>query len=302
MKENITFEVIIIGGSYAGLSAAMTLGRSLRNTLVIDSGKPCNQQTPHSHNFLTQDGKSPMEIASLARRQVEQYESIQFLDDKVVHGEKVNDLFTLKTLSGKIISAKKLIFATGIKDIMPSIKGFSECWGITAIHCPYCHGYEFRNKKTAIMANGDSAFHLSSLVNNLTMDITLLTSGKSQFSKEQLDKIQQHNIAVEESEIIELEHSKGHIDQVVFKNGKKIKFDAMYASIPFEQHSNVPKEMGCKITEMGHIEVDDFQKTSVEGIFACGDNTTYFRSIANAVSNGNTAGAVVNKELTEEVF
>jgi len=302
MRATTLFEVIIIGGSYAGLSAAMTLGRSLRNTLVIDSGKPCNQQTPHSHNFLTQDGKPPEEIVTVARKQVEQYEKVQFLNDKVISGNRVGQLFTLETSSGKTFSAKKLIFATGIKDTMPPVKGFSACWGITAIHCPYCHGFEFRGKKTAIMANGDGAFHVASLVSNLTKNITLLTSGKANFSEEQMHKFHRNNIRIEEAEIAELEHTKGYLNQVVFKDGKKIKFAALYANIPFEQHSNVPAKMGCRLTEMGYIEVDNAQKTSVEGIFACGDNTTYFRSIANAVSNGNIAGATVNYQLVEAAF
>ena len=302
MKEKNLFEVIIIGGSFAGLSAAMTLGRSLRNTLVIDSGEPCNRQTPHSHNFLTQDGNTPTEITKLAKSQVEQYESVQFQQDKVIAGKRIKKLFAVTIESGKTFTAKKLIFATGIKDIMPPIKGFSACWGITVIHCPYCHGYEFRNKRTGIMANAENAFHLASLVNNLTKDITILTLGSANFTPVQMEKFQKHNIKIEESEIVEIEHRDGHLSKVVFKNGKRLNFEVIYASIPFEQQTTIPIEMGCKLTEMGFIEVNAFQKTSEEGIFACGDNTTPMRSIANAVSGGNFAGAMINKELTDEDF
>src|SRR5690606_19368783 len=146
---------IIIGGSYAGLSAAMALGRSLRKVLIIDAGKPCNRQTPHSHNFITQDGKTPAEISSIARAQVAQYETVTFLSGFAVEGKKTNSGFEIKTEKGEIFESKKLILATGVKDIMSEIPGFAECWGISVIHCPYCHGYEVRNEKTGILANGD---------------------------------------------------------------------------------------------------------------------------------------------------
>src|SRR5690606_408454 len=139
---NKNFDVIIIGGSYAGLSSAMTLGRALRNVLMIDSGKPCNRQTPHSHNFITQDGEEPGTIAEKAKAQVLKYDTVKFLNDLAVSGKKTENGFVIATETGKEFATKKLVFATGVKDIMPGIKGFSECWGISVIHCPYCHGYE----------------------------------------------------------------------------------------------------------------------------------------------------------------
>lgn len=302
MADSIIYDVIIIGGSYAGLSAAMTLGRSLKKTLVIDSGKPCNAQTPHSHNFLTQDGNTPKGISMLAKNQVENYGAVRFQNDLAVSGKKTGYGFEIKTKSKKTFRSKKLIFATGVRDIMPNIKGFSECWGISVIHCPYCHGYEHRNQKTAILANGDTATHMVPLVHNLTKDLTILTSGKAEFTDEQRAKFEQHNIPIIESKIGEIDHQNGHVKNVVFQDHTKMGFDTVYARPPFEQHSNIPSFLGCELNEQGYIVVDDFQKTTVEGVFACGDNTTAFRSVANAVYKGNVAGAKVNMELTQEVF
>lgn len=302
MADSIIYDVIIIGGSYAGLSAAMTLGRSLKKTLVIDSGKPCNAQTPHSHNFLTQDGNTPKGISMLAKNQVEKYETVRFQKDIAISGEKTPYGFEIKTESEKTFRSKKLIFATGVRDIMPNIKGFSECWGISVIHCPYCHGYEHRNQKTAILANGDTATHMVPLVHNLTKNLTILTSGKAEFTDEQRTKFEQHNIPIVESKIGEIDHQNGHVKNVVFQDHTKMGFDTVYARPPFEQHSNIPSFLGCELNEQGYIVVDDFQKTTVEGVFACGDNTTAFRSVANAVYKGNVAGAKVNMELTQEVF
>src|SRR5690606_33256973 len=143
--------------------------------LIIDSGLPCNRQTPHSHNFITLDGEKPSAIAQKAKSQVMAYPTVQFYNGLAVYGKKTKTGYEIGTKDGQIFSAKKLLFATGIKDIMPDIEGFQECWGISVIHCPYCHGYEYRGKKTAIMANGERAFHIASLVHNLTDNVTILT-------------------------------------------------------------------------------------------------------------------------------
>lgn len=302
MTDSKNFDVIIVGGSYAGLSSAMALGRSMRNVLIIDSGLPCNQQTPHSHNFITQDGVKPKEIAEIAKTQVLKYDTVKLLNDLAVSGQKTKDGFIITTQTGKEFKAKKLVFATGIKDIMPDIKGFSECWGISVIHCPYCHGYEFRNQKTGIFSNGEKAFHVASLVNNLTDNLTILTSGKAEFNSEQLEKLNKNNIRIVEKEIAEIEHENGHIKNVIFKDGSKMNFEALYSSVPFTQHSDIPTALGCELTEQGYIKVDNFQKTTVKGIFACGDNSTMMRSVAYAVATGGISGSMTNKELTDEQF
>lgn len=302
MTDLKDFEVIIIGGSYAGLSAAMALGRSLRNILIIDNGKPCNIQTPHSHNFLTQDGKTPKEISTLAKQQVEKYETVKFFKGLATKGTKTENGFEVTTNTGEKFTALKLIFATGIKDIMPNIKGFAACWGISIIHCPYCHGYEHRNINTAIIANGAKAFHIASLVNNLTNKITILTTGKPDFSSEQMEKLNNHSIKIIETEISEFQNKNGHIQNVVFHKGTKMSFDVAYAVIPFLQHTDIPVSFGCELTEHGYIKVDALQKTTIQGIYACGDNTNTMRSVANAVYSGNITGAIVNAELTNEQF
>lgn len=302
MTDNKNFEVIIIGGSYAGLSSAMALGRSLRSTLIIDSGLPCNRQTPHSHNFITQDGKTPKEISTLARQQVAKYETVKFHKGLAISGIKTAKGFEITTDANDKFTAKKLILATGIKDIMPDIKGFAACWGISIIHCPYCHGYEYRKQNTGIIANGAKAFHLASLVNNLTDNITILTTGKADFDSEQIVKLNTHNIKIIATKITEFENKNGYIQNVVFNDGTKMSFDAVYAAVPFLQHSAIPVSLGCELTEHGYIKIDDFQKTTVEGVYACGDNSTMMRSVANAVYSGNLTGAVVNGELTNEQF
>lgn len=302
MIDNTNYDVIIIGGSYSGLSAAMALGRALRNVLIIDSGLPCNRQTPHSHNFITQDGEKPGAIADKAKVQVLNYDTVRFLDGLAVSGQKTEKGFMIHTESGAGFIGKKLVFATGIKDIMPDIKGFSECWGISVIHCPYCHGYEVKNEKIGILANGDFAFHYAQLVRNWTKDLAVFTNGKSTLTQQQTDKITMHNIPVMEKEIAFLKHENGNIQQVVFKDHSTFDLKALYSRPVFEQHCKIPETLSCDLTEQGLVKVDMLQKTSVPGVFACGDNASMMRSVAYAVSAGNIVGAMVNNEMTEVEF
>lgn len=302
MKDNKQFDVIIIGGSYAGLSAAMALGRSLKNVLIIDSGKPCNRYTPHSHNFITHDGAVPADKTSKAKEQVLKYTTVKFFEGLAIAGNKTENDFEISVQSGEIFTAKKLVFATGVKDLFPNIKNFEDCWGKTVIHCPYCHGYEFKGKKTAILANGERAFHVTALVNNLSSDLTIVTRGKANFSEEQLAKLKKNKIKVVEKEVKEIQHQKGNIAALLFEDGTAENFDAAYAAIPFEQHSNIPVSLGCELTEAGHLKVDAFQKTTVSGVFACGDNSSPMRSVSYAVATGGVVGSMVNNELTMEGF
>lgn len=302
MKEKTNFDVIIIGGSYAGLSAAMSLGRSLREVLIVDSGLPCNRYTPHSHNFITHDGAVPGDIAAKAKSQVLEYRTVAYHQDFALSGQKIKTGYQINTRSGKTFQAKKLIFATGVRDIFPDIKGFEESWGKSLIHCPYCHGYEVKGQKTAILANGERAIHVGGFVDNLTKDLTVITRGKADFSEEQWKSLERNRIRVIERDVVEVMHYNGQIKAVLFDDGTHENYDAAYAAIPFEQHCDIPVSLGCELTQAGHLKVDQFHQTNVGGIFAAGDCTSMFRSVANAVSTGNIAGAMVNHQLVQDSF
>jgi thioredoxin reductase len=295
-------EVIIIGGSYSGLAAAMALGRALRKVLIIDSGKPCNRQTPHSHNFLTQDGQTPKEIAALAKQQVSRYTTVEFVEDLAIGATHTENGFEIQTSSGDIFISAKLIFATGIKDKMPNITGVSECWGISVLHCPYCHGYEVKAEKTGILGNGEYGFEFSKLISNWTKDLTLFTNGKSTLTTVQTENLEKNNIKTEEKEIERLEHINGQLDFIIFKDGSSKRIKALYTRPMFEQHCPISEQLGCELTEDGYIKIDPFHRTTIKGIFACGDNVSRIRTVANAVSMGTTTGMTVNKELVEEFF
>lgn len=295
-----TFDVIIIGGSYAGLSAAMALGRSLRSVLIIDSGLPCNRTTPHSHNFLTQDGKTPAAIAAIAREQVLQYDTVQLLQDTAVTAVNQANSFHVQTAGGTTYTARKLLFATGITDLLPQIPGLQDCWGRSVIHCPYCHGYEYRDVPTGIFATAERAMHLAGLVRNLTRSLTILTSGGPSFTPEQTAILERNGINTISTPISSIVAEKGQIEKVIFEDDTSITLEALYAAVPFVQHTDLPVTLGCELTETGHLKTDNFQRTTIAGVFACGDNSNMMRSVAAAVASGSIAGAMANAELVQE--
>ncbi|WP_185218027.1 NAD(P)/FAD-dependent oxidoreductase [Sphingobacterium mizutaii] len=302
MKGNTHFDVIIIGGSYAGLSAAMSLGRSLRRVLIIDSGLPCNRFTPNSHNFITNDGAVPSKIAEKAKIEVLAYPTVQFCEGRAVSASSQADRFSILLEGGILYTARKLVLATGMRDIFPDIQGFAECWGKTLIHCPYCHGYESRGKKTAIIGSGERGVHIASLVNNLTGDLTVLTNGNKDFSEEQITWLQEHNICIEEGKVASIIQQNGEVRGVVLGDASFRPFEVLYATAALEQHSVIYRDLGCELTETGHIKVDQFQQTTMGGVFACGDCSGMLRSVANAVATGNIAGAMVNQQLVHDEF
>lgn len=299
-KVNNVYDVVIVGGSYSGLAAAMTLGRSLRRVLVIDSGQPCNRQTPYSHNFITHDGRKPAEIAALAKTQVEVYETVTFKSAKVVGAEKLEGDFLVHCDDGETLKARKLLFSTGIKDQLPALPGFSECWGISLIHCPYCHGYEVRGKKTGIIGNGEYGYDFATFIHHWAPDISLYTNGPADLTAEQRQVLSKMNIPVVEDPIAALKHNNGYLSALVFQNGKEAFAEAVYIKPHSLQHCDLPEQLGCEMTEDGYIRTDFMQKTSVAGIYASGDNVTRMRTVASAVGMGTTAGAMLNRELCIE--
>ncbi|MBP6391957.1 MAG: NAD(P)/FAD-dependent oxidoreductase [Flavobacteriales bacterium] len=302
MDENKQYDVIIVGGSYSGLAAGMALGRALRRVLIVDGGVPCNRQTPYSHNFITQDGVPPLEIAALARQQVASYPTVELMTGLVTDVIRTEHGFDVQVDNSTSFSASKLVFATGVRDVMPDIKGFAECWGISVLHCPYCHGYEVRDEATGVLGNGERAFELARLISNWTKDLTLFTDGPSTLTAERTAKLREHHIRIVETAIAELEHAEGQLQRIHLKDGSARAIHALYAMPVFVQHCTLPQHLGCALTDEGYLKVDAQQQTSVPGIYACGDSTTRLRTVANAVATGTTAGMMLNKELITEEF
>ncbi len=300
-KSTTIYDTIIIGGSYAGLSAALALGRSLRKTLVLDNGQPCNAPTPHSHNFLTQDGHTPGQISKTAREQVQLYPSVSFAYELAITGIKQNEIFAIGTDKGSQYRGRKLIFATGLQDLMPDIPGFEACWGKSVIHCPYCHGYEVKGKKTAIIADEAKAMHYAWLIRNWTSDLTLLTHGKSKLNEKEKQQLANNKITLIETPIKELIHKEGYLEEVIFSDDTSHSFNALYSAPDYTQKCNIPEQLGCTLTDEGLLTVDATLQTNVPGVFACGD-CAHRRAVSIAVSTGSMAGIMANHQLLDDEF
>jgi thioredoxin reductase len=296
------FDAIIVGGSYAGLSAAMALGRSRRRVLLLDTGRPCNRQTPHSHNFLTQDGATPAALRAEALAQVLHYPTVELRAEEVLTATAVSGGFQVETAAGGRFTAAKLLLATGVIDLLPALPGFAECWGISVLHCPYCHGYEVGDQRLGVIGNGDMGFEFARLIHNWSRQLTLFTDGPATLTAEQRAGLDRNGIAVVETPLTGIAHTRGQLQAVQLADGTAYPLDAVFARVPFEQAGTLGRQLGCAFTDMGHVQVDDFQRTGVPGLFAAGDATTPFRAVSAAVAAGGKAGALMNMELIAENF
>lgn len=311
MKLPISYDVLIIGGSVAGLSAALALGRSLRSVLIIDSDRPCNRQTPHSQNFFSRDGIAPAELAAIARQQVLAYPTVTWLDGKAVALTKNNRnptgggaeplTFTITTDQNERFEGRKVLLATGVEDLMPPIEGFAESWGRSVLHCPYCHGYEVHNQPLGVLMNGEQTLERVGMIHNLSQTLTLFTDGPANFPDADRATLRRLNVPVVETPIVRIEHTDGFLQALHLQDGNRLSLTALFAHVPFRQHTDLGEQVGGTMTPAGHVAVVNLMgNTNVPGLFAAGDTTTFMRSVANATAAGSLAGAAINRELVLE--
>ena len=185
---------------------------------------------------------------------------------------------------------------------MPDIKGFAQCWGISVLHCPYCHGYEVKQQPLGILANGDIGFEFTRFIHHWSNSLVLFTNGKSTLTTEQTSKLAQQNIAVIEKEITAIDHNNGYISNIRFADETMHPVTALFARVGFKQHCTLPQELGCALTEQGFLQIDDLQRTTVPGVYAAGDNTTMLRSVSGAIASGSKAAAMLNKDMIDQDF
>ncbi|XDD45662.1 NAD(P)/FAD-dependent oxidoreductase [Leptospira sp. WS39.C2] len=297
MESIQTFDIAIIGGSFSGLSAALSLVRSLRKIVVIDSGKPCNQNTPASHNFITHDGSSPGLIREKAIANLSKYPNFHSMSGEVTSIDKSENGFLLHGDGIPKIQTEKLIFATGLKDVFPEIPGFAESWGKSVIHCPYCHGYEFVGKTTGLWMNENGVLEHAKFLKHWSKELTLFTNGPIQFSYDEESALKKEGVSIVTDKVKSLKHIDGNLTSIQLESGKEIPMLALYAKVQMIQHSKLPESLGCKLLPSGHLEVSNLYETNFPGVYAVGDMASMFRSVAHAVHSGNIAGAMLNRAM-----
>ncbi|HEX8330634.1 MAG TPA: NAD(P)/FAD-dependent oxidoreductase [Hymenobacter sp.] len=298
MASSSTFDFIIVGGSYAGLSAAMALARARCRVLVLDAGQPRNRTTPHAHNLLLHDGDAPADLAARARQQVAAYPTVQLLAARATAADQLPDgSFRVSTAEHGTFAAPKLLLATGMRDELPPVPGFAECWGTSIIHCPYCHGYEVADQPTGLWMNGETVAHMVAMLLNWTRELTVFTNGPATFGADVRELLEQHGVGLEETPVASLLHTGAQLDGLGLADGRALPLRVLYAKVPWHQGSDLPAQLGCEVDEMGLLRVDDHNQTTVPGVYALGDNCTMMHQLANAIGVGNRVGGTLSRNL-----
>lgn len=292
------FDFIIIGGSYAGLSAAMTLGRARCRVLVLDASQPRNRTTPHAHNLLLHDGDAPADLAARARQQVAAYPTVQLLDARATAAKKLPDgTFQVSTAAQGTFTAPTLLLATGLRDELPPLPGFAECWGTSIIHCPYCHGYEVADQATGLWLNGEMVGHMVAMLLNWTRELTVFTNGPATFGADVRALLAQHGIGLEETPVVALRHTGPQLHSLDLASGRTVPLRVLYAGLPRSQASDLPAQLGCELDEQNLLRVDALNQTTVPGVYAIGDNCGLGHQLAIAIGMGNRVGAELSRRL-----
>lgn len=297
MTTKQLFDAIIIGGSYSGMSAALALGRARRSALIIDANEPCNARVPHAHNLLTHDGEPPHVLRAKARVEVANYPTVHVHDGRATGMRGSNGAFIVLTHDGQEHQGRKLVLALGVRDELPAIIGLADCWGISAAACPFCHGYEVRDKRIAIIGNSTETIDYAHLIHNWSDDLTVLTNGPSLLDETKLNTLGSKGIKLVHEEITEVLHDNGHVKAVVFADGRSQDVDTLFLRSRTSLPGELTTHLAVERSEVELIKVDFMQRTSVPGVYACGDCTTPMRSLSTAVASGTMAGASIVHEL-----
>jgi thioredoxin reductase len=292
-------DVIIVGGGYAGLSAALQLARARRNIIIIDAGERRNRFTETSHGLLSRDGHSGAQIAEEGLRQVRAYPTVRWIRGKVTHAKADGDRFVVTLDTSESCSAQRLVLATGVIDELPDIPGLAERWGKSVFHCPYCHGYELDEGHIGVLATSETSMHHGLMVPDWGR-VTFFVNEAFTLEPNQLAQLQSRGALVERTPIASV---GGEQADVELSDGRTIALCALF-TIPRTRLANsVAEQLGCTIEEGSagpYIQTDSSKETSVSGVFACGDAARPSGSVALAIGDGALAGVATHLSLVFE--
>ena len=306
MTETTNCDVLIVGGGPAGLGAAWLLGRSLRSVVVVDAGRPRNAAARAMHGFPTRDGIDPREFLDLARRELRTY-GVEVVVDEISLVEAATPrlpnhktAFAAATKSDRRIHSRKVLFATGTCDELPDLPGLTACYGASVHHCPYCDGWEHRNRRLlAFSSEADKAVGLGLLLRGWSNDVTALTHGSSPSQKDRREA-SANGLRIADAKVARLLHEEDVLKGVEFESGDSIKADALFFNTGQTQTSDLPQKLGCKLDHRELLKASDKQQSGVPGVFLAGDAEGDVQFVVVAAAEGAKAAVAINKELQEE--
>lgn len=289
-------DIIIVGGSYAGMAAALQIARARRAVLVIDSGVRRNRFAETSHGFLGQDGRPPAGIAADARAQLVAYPNVVWRDATAAQARKTDHGFSVETADGEVHHAKRLVLATGVIDELPEIPGLRERWGRSVFHCPYCHGYELDNGRLGVLATGPLSIKQAMLIPEWG-PTTLFTNGAFEPDEEQVSRLMERGVVIETGIVSEV---TGDRAEVKLRDGRTVGLDGLFTASRIRAASPLAEQLGCTFEDgpLGpFIKTDAMKETMISGVFACGDAARAAGSVSFAVGDGAMAGGAAHQSL-----
>lgn len=293
---NDQFDVAIIGGSYAGMTAALQLARGRRKVLVVDAGQRRNRYASHAHGILGQDGRPPADIAGDGRKQLLRYPNVTWVDAKVESAEQRSALFCLRTHQGASYEAARLILATGVQDQLPDVPGLKERWGSAVFHCPYCHGYELEQAPLGVLAVGELSMHHALMLPDWG-PTTFFLNNTFDPTAEQLRQLALRKVTIERTAVAGVTGERATVE---LQDGRAIALAGLFVATRLEHPTPLAQQLGCAFEEtpLGCIiQTDAMQATSVPGVFACGDSARAAGSVTFAMADGAMAGAATHRSL-----
>jgi thioredoxin reductase len=293
------YDVIVVGGGPAGLSAALLLGRCCRRVLVCDSGTPRNARSRALHAFLTRDGVDPWELRRLGREQLVPY-GVEYREVAVSDAQPAPGGFEVSTGAGERISCRKLLLATGVRDLVPSREGFDACYGRTVFHCPYCDGWEVRGKRLAVFAPGGRGGGLALTLTAWSAEVLLCTDGRRPLSADLRGRLNGSRVAVRTERVAGLEHAEGHLRTVRFEQGPAEPCSALFLATGQEPQSDLARRLGCRFNRKGTVSTGRHEQTGIPGLFVAGDASRDVQLAVVAAAEGVKAAFAINTELHAE--
>lgn len=292
------YDTIIIGGSFAGLSAALYLARARRSVLVLDTGAPRNRFATASHGLFAQDGNDPRAMLETMCGQVAAYPTVQLRDRRALDVVQEDGAFRVTLDNGEAVMGTKLLLAFGVSDILPDLPGITERWGQSVIHCPYCHGYEFSGKRLGVLNLTPMSVHQASLIPEWGPTTFFLNGGT--IAPEAAAALERRGVVIEPELVERLVGEGTGLSAVRLGNGIERELDALFIGPSNRLNSDIAERLGCAIEQgpLGSmITVDEMKATSVAGVYAAGDVTRMGHTVTFACADGVTAALAIHRSF-----